>query len=404
LIFALVLTAVIVAIRFRVHVAIALFLGGLSLVLLGAPNGLVGLLYETLVDKRTVFLMSMSFAVASLAELYRLTGFVRDLGRSLMLKINSPIINLSFIPAVIGLMPVAGGALMSAPIVDAIGSTIGMNEDMMIFANVWFRHTIFLFYPISNVMVVTSTMSGYPILDIALVQIPASLLMIAIGIIITARKMRGSREPGIGRRISIDKINNSLKRTSAPIIIGVSAAILLNRLFGDFGMPFGVMLGFISLALLSTPSSRELLKSMLNWKVIGITAASYSIMFLQKSISLSGAANSLASLSSSSSVPIELLEVLLPGLLGYATGSTLMGIAVSLPIISSMTSLKLADVSIIFISAYLFYIGSPAHLCLVYTAQYFRRPVMSSYRYLVPAVIATLLLSLTYLITFKGLM
>ncbi|MCD6323894.1 MAG: DUF401 family protein, partial [Desulfurococcales archaeon] len=187
-----VLTGIIVAIKYRVHVAVALLGGGLALLLLSNPMTAFRVAIDTLVAERTVFLMAMSFAVASFAELYSLTGFVKSLGEGLMRRLRNPLVSVSLIPAVIGLMPVAGGALMSAPIVGSIGALSGMNVDLMIFANVWFRHTIFLFYPISSLIVTVSAMTGYSILEIAAIQLPVAAIMIGAGILITLKGLRGA--------------------------------------------------------------------------------------------------------------------------------------------------------------------------------------------------------------------
>lgn len=56
--------------------------------------------------------------------------------------------------------------------------------------------------------------------------------------------------------------------------------------------------------------------------------------------------------------------------------------------------------SLLYISAYLGYLIVPTHLCLVFTAQYFRSSISKSYKYLVPATIVSIIAALiTYLIT-----
>ncbi len=387
-----VLTGMIVALKYRVHVAVALLGGGLALLLISNPASALAVAEETLTNERTIFLMSMSLAVASFAELYSSTGFVKSLGEGLMRKLRNPLVSISLIPAVIGLMPVAGGALMSAPIVGGIGGLAGMSEDLMIFANVWFRHTIFLFYPISSLIVTVSAMTSYSVLQIAAIQTPVAVMMIAVGLVITWGGLKGgvvssaSGGEGVG-----------LLKVSAPIIVGVTAAVIMKVLLGSLAMPVGVFMGYLTLLILAEPSLKEVLKSFLNWKVAGVAAAGYSIIFLQNAMQASGSSEALTTLISAASLPAILVEALLPGIFGFITGSTLTGIVVSLPIISSMIPLTLADVSIIYVSAYMMYIGSPAHLCLVYTAQYFRRPLASSYKYMIPAVVITLAASLAYL-------
>ncbi len=405
LVVAAVLTGVVVAIKYRVHVSIALFAGGMTLLLLSDPTLIPNVALDTLVNPSTLFLMGMSLTVASFAELYRITEYVTSLGKALMIKLRNPLISLSLIPAVIGLMPVAGGALMSAPIVGAIGSITGMSEDLMIFTNVWFRHTIFLVYPISSLIVTVSAMTGYSVISIALIQAPVMAFMIATGLILT---YRGVGVKGIRSSDAVPEY--SLKATSAPLIVGITASILLKEggkyifpgnPYSNLLMPLGVFLGYLTLALIAKPSRKKILESVINWKVAGVTAAGYSIMFLQNAMKVSGASASLTGVITSSGIPQLLVEILLPGIFGFITGSTLTGIVITLSILSTVTHLGLASISLIYVSAYMMYIWSPAHLCLVYTAQYFRRPITSSYRYMIPATLLTLTASIAYLLLLR---
>ena len=57
---------------------------------------------------------------------------------------------LAVIPAVYGLMPVPGGALFSAPLIDKEGDKYKLKNNQKNFLNIWFRHIWFPIYPISQ--------------------------------------------------------------------------------------------------------------------------------------------------------------------------------------------------------------------------------------------------------------
>ena len=61
-------------------------------------------------------------------------------------------------PAFFGLLPVPGGALMSAPIVDQIDKDLPPNKKIAI--NVWYRHALLLIYPISPILIIGSFLTG----------------------------------------------------------------------------------------------------------------------------------------------------------------------------------------------------------------------------------------------------
>jgi hypothetical protein len=53
----------------------------------------------------------------------------------------------------------------------------------------------------------------------------------------------------------------------------------------------------------------------------------------------------------------------------------------------------------LFISAYLGYMIAPTHLCLVFTAQYFKSSIKRSFKYLIPATVISMVAALiTYFI------
>jgi hypothetical protein len=77
------------------------------------------ILLETCSDKVTFKLFFASFCIILMSQLYWETGFIKILTRSLVAFIKDSKVIVSLLLAVIELLPVAGGALMSAPRVDA---------------------------------------------------------------------------------------------------------------------------------------------------------------------------------------------------------------------------------------------------------------------------------------------
>jgi hypothetical protein len=57
------------------------------------------------------------------------------------------------------------------------------------------------------------------------------------------------------------------------------------------------------------------------------------------------------------------------------------------------TDVKIA--SLIYASAFIGYIASPLHLCYVYTAEYYKIPLIEGYKYMIPATIASLAVAIT---------
>jgi len=123
---------------------------------------------------------------------------------------------LGVIPAVYGLMPVPGGALFSAPLVDKEGDKYKLQKDQKNFLNIWFRHVWFPIYPISSAMILICSIkfSGIPIQMLILADLPAFIGVILIGFIYLKRFTRETPPP----RVTIVKNYRGLVYIFPPIV------------------------------------------------------------------------------------------------------------------------------------------------------------------------------------------
>jgi len=87
--------------------------------------------------------------------------------------------------------------------------------------------------------------------------------------------------------------------------------------------------------------------------------------------------------------------VVLPALLSLVSGYPSAGIVVAIPLATYTVGLTLQAASLIYISAFLAYLVSPVHLCLLYTVQYFKERLLSAYKLLLPLTLGTLLFAYT---------
>ena len=92
---------------------------------------------------------------------------------------------LGVIPAVYGLMPVPGGALFSAPLIDKEGEGYHLSQNQKNFLNVWFRHIWFPIFPISSAMVTicSDKFSNIDVYKLVIADFPVFILFIIIGLI-----------------------------------------------------------------------------------------------------------------------------------------------------------------------------------------------------------------------------
>lgn len=117
----------------------ALFLALLSLDWQEIPT----IIYGTCVDLRTISVVFATFGIMLMSQPYKVTKVINDLSEGLGRIVSNSKLVVSMLPAIIGLLPVAGGALMSAPLVEAETDRLGLKAEKKTYVNVWFRHTIF---------------------------------------------------------------------------------------------------------------------------------------------------------------------------------------------------------------------------------------------------------------------
>jgi hypothetical protein len=98
-------------------------------------------------------------------------------------------------------------------------------------------------------------------------------------------------------------------------------------------------------------------------------------------------------------MPAIIIISTVPAVLGLLLGSPSGAVALSVPILAETIAFIPKTASLLYISAYLGYLIAPTHLCLVFTAQYFKSPINKSYKYLIPATTISIIAALiTYLI------
>lgn len=380
----------------RVNLGITLTVTALLLAFLSLSwSDIPMVIYNTSSDLLTISVVLATFGIMLLSQLYKETTVLDSLSGSLSRIIKNPKIVLSVLPAVIGFLPVAGGALMSAPLVDAEAEKLKMRPVKKAYVNLWFRHTIFPIYPLSQVLIVTAALSGTAVSAIILRQIPVVAVMAIVGFAIGFWKVsnpKNSEEPKTKNRMGADA--KEFFVAFSPILASIVVAIGLDMVFPDlpkigFDVLIAVAVGLIVLIGISKPTFEIIKKPLKEWGIYGITLAAYGAFLLGSVIKKSEISQILGQLAASGNVDTTLLLVLIPAVLGVLTASALGGVSISIPLLKAIFTLTPSMASLIYMSSYLGYVISPTHLCFAFTAHYFKCPLEKVYKYVLPSFVAT---------------
>jgi len=386
----------------RVNVGIALNASALLLALLVLDwQTIPGFIYDTAREPLTIAVVLATLGIMLLSQLYKETRVINSLSESAGRIIRNSKIVSSVLPAIIGLLPVAGGALMSAPLVDAQTEKLGLKPEKKAYVNFWFRHTIFPVYPLSQVLIITSALTGVAITSVIIRQIPVVAVMILIGFFISfwrssPLKKRGD-ESTVKENSSLNVESKRFLVAFSPILATIVVVIGLSVARIDIsGLDVfaSTVLGIVVLIAIAKPGFNILVKPLGKWEIYGVTIAAFGAFLLRNVALAAGISDIVKNFAINGNIDVIVLLTVVPAALGFVTGSPSSGVAISVPILLGILTFSPASAAMLYISAFLGYLIVPSHLCLVFTVDYFKSSMGKVYRYILPSFFVSFIAAL----------
>lgn len=376
----------------RVGLGITLTLTAIVFGLLSLDSdGVAQVFHRTLLDRVTVSLVLATFGVMLLSLLYRETGLVTVLSRSLSQIVRNSKLVVCILPAVIGLLPVPGGALLSAPMVESEAKRLKLKKSKEAYVNIWFRHTIFPVYPMSQVLILTAALTNSPLLSLIMRQVPVVIAMAVVGYFIGFWKTSPVEKTSEGQLYSS---LSSLLKAFAPILVMIFAVAVF-----AVDVSVAALLGVIILLIIAKPTKNAVLTPFRSKTIYQVTLAAFGAMLLRNVTVASGVSEIFGRLIAGGSMSDIVLLSALPMSLAFLLGSPSGGVAISVSMLTGALNFEPRTAGLLFTTTYLGYLGAPTHLCLALTADYFKSSLGEIYTYLIPSMsIAFLTAILGYLL------
>jgi len=347
----------------------------------------------------TIELALLMTLIYVLAKSMQETGAIKKLIDSLR-TIFSKGGTLGVIPAVYGLMPVPGGALFSAPMIDEEGDKYKLDKNQKNMLNMWFRHIWFPIYPISSAMILicSAKFSNINIYLLMLINLPAFIASILIGVVLL-KKFIGKTE----KQKEKTKDYNGLVYLIPPVTPLLFYALLRIVNFPEItSFLIGVIFGIIVLYSLTKITAKEylqILKKSLTWK---LALAIFGIMIFRQMFEVSKANEIIANIIGGFSAPALAMIILIPLLLGFITGYNLGAIALSYFLVQpffQVTGISILGLtSIIFMSSLVGYLISPIHLCNVLSSDYLKTDPTRIYKFFVPSALSLVIIQVLFVV------
>ncbi len=376
------IAAILILLRYRVPIGLAMLAGCIISAVGGGLWGrpMLEVAGYTLSHPTTWELALTIAFVSALGRIMDRAGFLALLIDSLQKLVRDTRYIMIAIPSLVGMLMVPGGAIMSAPLVEEVGSREKMTPAQMTLTNLMYRHVWYLIFPLFPSMILAAQLAGVNPGIIVLFNLPLAALAFFITFFLIFRgrgRMENSRYEGLNG----SALQSFLKAVS-PMVTAIVLALLLGIYF-PLAILAGLMLIFVYLwreegyGLLSY---LQLIFKSINWSIF---LAIFPIMYFKDILDAGGGVEQVAVFFQDQGVPLPLLMVLVPFLGGFFTGSNTANIGISFPLFLPMFPEEnyMIYVAFIYLTSVVGYLISPIHLCLILTREHFNCEIGGLYRY-----------------------
>ncbi len=183
-------------------------------------------------DSTILTIWTVIIFVLSLSSLMESTGQAERFMAPLAQKILSPRIRMVFFPMLIGMLPMPGGAVFSAPMINAVSKELPMPEQGKSLINYWFRHTVEMSWPLYPAMILSAGLSGVTTPELVMWTFPMSVVFFALGWFFFVRPFP---VPPVDISQTPDKDAwRKIAWEGAPLIIAIGGALVAEALLALF--------------------------------------------------------------------------------------------------------------------------------------------------------------------------
>ncbi|MFC2071336.1 DUF401 family protein [Chloroflexota bacterium] len=375
------IAVILILLRLSIHPGFAIFGGSLIISLLALPlYSVPSFMLQYLFDYQTLRLLVIIASALTLSSLMEEKGLLAKMAATM--ESIGPKLALRLIPAVIGLVPMPAGALVSATASRGLVKRLGLTSEQSTFINYWFRHIWEFSLPVYPAIIITSVLLSIPLSSVVATLFPMTALSILLGTALSYGLLK--KVPEIKGKPTKNMASDLLK-ASWPILLLVS--LILLRVEAMIAFPL-ILVILVLQQRAKWPELRTALKYGLDLKILFLL---YAVMLYKATIESSGAANVLILDMQAIGLPALVILVTLPLLMGLATGFSMAFAGITLPLlvpyIVSDSGINGYTLLLAYSSGFVGVLLSPVHLCLLLSVQYFEANLAKVYKYILPPCI-----------------
>lgn len=406
--------AILVFSRLGLSLGLSIVLSAVGLVVWSGA-GLAGAQFQLVqfLQADNLLLLLVILCLLFFTEALTVSGRIERTIESLRARLKSARVLVAGVPALIGLLPMPGGALVSAPLVGSIDKEGKLSPDYKVAVNYWFRHVWECWWPLYPGVVLAIKYSEMPMMLYYGLMMPMTAASLAGGYFFILRRLDPAtiREPGESRSIPGAwaallpiAILVTFSLAGAPLLVPMGVARTTANLIAMFAGLLVALSFVFAGSPTSIPKASRMLVSGKTWGLILVVAGVQMFAAALKCPLDASGVTLVASMGHellSVGIPVVLVMIAVPFIAGMVTGVALGFVGVSFPLVFGLLgpSPDLAHLASTTMLAYTAgYIGmmlSPIHVCFVVTCEYFKVKALGpAYRYLIGPVGVVFVVSL----------
>ena len=333
------------------------------------------------IDEKTLLLIAALFTILFFSNLLKETGRMNKILEGFRHILKDIRVVIALLPAMIGLMPLVGGALVSAPMVVEGSDQLKLSPERRTFINYWFRHVWEYILPTYPALILAATLMGVPVRTLGWVNLPLTPVAILSGATIGFWGIsKAPQGEALSQRTSVWELLKNLFPLIFALVLVVGFKVELAYAF---------ILTILGMILSYRMDLKSVIKALKGSFSIELLLTVVTVMGFKKVLESSQAILTISAFLSSSGVPFRLSAIFVPMIVALMTGMTIAPIAIGFPILIPLFQNDpefLNYMMLAFASGIAGDLLSPFHLCLVLTKDYFKADLRGVYRLLwVPA-------------------
>ncbi len=295
-----------------------------------------------------------------------------------------------FIPSLVGLIPMPGGALVSAMMLKRhYLDKQRLDSNFASYLNYWFRHIWVPVWPLFQALILTAVILDTSIVRVIESTFPAAIGSIIAGLVIAYPLLRKRtvkcKEPVESRW--------RLLLAGWPFFLVVVLVFLIK-----LPVEFSLLITAITTAVYVKPTKKQFLKGIkfaLSPKIVTVIIA---VMIYRQYVFDSRSADALLHFMSSHGIPTMPVVFILPFMVGATTAGEFVYAGTAFPLLVNIlgTGSSINDLALLtgYTGGYIGIMISPVHLCLILTLEHYNGKYSGVYKYIVPTSIIAVMISL----------